>query len=283
MSAGKALNFLRKFAEPVELVIDDSLPLTDFLQIAAREANNHILTLIMKDGLFESTLADIHNFMLLGRGDFATALLESQAIAIPSLVSRFANHAVPNLSFRDGEKEGFTFDAKPPLSAVIGPYELQAYKAVSALLLRMRRSIESLKLIDRRDKPTQIFVFEVTNFVMLVYDFFQMQVIFRSYSWFKEVIRDPNMTFDKLLSEHARHTSNLARGCWVSKSGQDCRVALTNLLAIADSVGRTEEAISKIRARFRDLLFNFRTVLLGHHVSGRALVGTLTTRFRHIF
>jgi hypothetical protein len=281
MSAGKALNFMRKFAEPVELAIDNSLPLQEFLQIAARDANGHILNLIMKDGLLPSAIADIHDFMLLGRGDFAAVLLDSRPNMVPILLLRFAKRVVPNLSFRGGEKDGFVFDPKPPLSSVIGPYEVQAYKAVSALLVRVRRSMESLRRIEKPDRLTQLFVWELQSFVTLVYDFFHAQVIVKSYSALKEVLRDPNLTFDQLLAEHARHTSNIARGCWVSKSGQDCRLALMDLLAVVDVVGGGEPP-ARLREKFREMLFKFRTMLLGHHVSGRALVGAVTSRFRHI-
>jgi hypothetical protein len=283
MSAGKALNFMRKFDEPVELCIDDSLPLSEFLKVAAREANGHILNLVMKNGLFESSIADIHNFMLLGRGDFASELLESRTIhpQVQILARKLVNRPIANITFREGDKEGFSFDAKPPLSAVIGPYELQAYKAVSALLVRIRRSIESARRFDRRDKLKQILFFEITNFLTLIYDFFQSQVILRSYVQLQRVLHDPQITFDRLLAEHTRHTSNIARGCWVSKSGQECRESLIDILVLIDSTG--DEPAAHVRAQLRERLFRFRTMLLGHHVSGRALVGALTNRFKHIF
>jgi hypothetical protein len=284
MSAGKALNFVRKFDQPVELSIDRLLPLPEFLGIAAAESNRHILNLIMKDRLFTDAIADIHNFMLLRRGDFASEFLDQERQSrFQFFVKLFVGRPVPNLTYREGDKEGFAFDAKPPLSAILGPYELQAYKAVSMILLRVRRAIEFAKRIERKEKPMHILWFEMTNFLNLVYDFFQTQVILKSYSRLQEVITDPGLTFDKLLQEHSTHTSNIARGCWASKSGQECRESLYEVLEVIEGVAGKPVPPVEGRQNLHQALFKFRTMLLGHHVSGRALVGALTNRFRNVF
>jgi hypothetical protein len=284
MSAGKALNFIRKFDRPIELDIDKSLPLPDFLRLATAESNRHLLDLILKDGLFATAVADIHNLMLSQRGDFLTALFESEKQAIrPSLqfvVREFTGRTIPALTFRDG---CFVYDAKPPLSAVFGPYELQAYKSVSSILLRVRRSLQVLLSIEKSTIQMQIMVFESVNFVNLIHQFFHTQVIMKSYSTFNEVLSRPDITFDLLLSEHTKHTSNIARGCWMSKSGMECRDSLYEILAILESLANPKETLGEIKAKFHASLFKFHTMLLNHPVSGRSLVSALRKSFRHVF
>jgi hypothetical protein len=284
MSAGKALNFVRKFDQPVELTIDRLLPLPEFLRIAAAESNRHILNLIMKDRLFTDAIADIHNFMLLRRGDFATEFLDQERQSrFQFVVTGFIDRPVPNITYREGDKEGFFFDAKPPLSAILGPYELQAYKAVSVILLRVRRAIEFAKRIEKKEKPMQILWFHIISFLNLVYDFFHTQVILKSYSRLQEVVADPELTFDKLLQEHSTHTSNIARGCWASKSGQECRESLYEVLGVIEGAAGEPGSPAEVTQALHQALFKFRTMLLSHHVSGRALVGALTSRFRNVF
>jgi hypothetical protein len=125
--------------------------------------------------------------------------------------------------------------------------------------------------------------FEITRFLNLVYDFFQTQVILKSYSRLQEVITDPELTFNKLLQEHSTQASNIARGCWASKSDQECRESLYEVLEVIEGVAGKPMPPAEGRQNLHQALFKFRTVLLGHPVSGRALVDALTSRFRNVF
>ena len=286
-SAGKALNFLRKFAEPVELDIDRSISLDAFVASAFVESNKLMLALVMKDGLFATALDDIHRFALLGRGDFATSFVDEnetfKKMRFTTLTRRFIGRTVPELTYKEDSGGAFVYDAKPPLSAIIGPYEIQAYKAVSRVLLRMRRVLQFLLTVEKETLQKRIVCFELWNFANLVYNFFQTQVILKSYSTLKEVVADPDVDFDKLLREHARHTSNIARGCWMSGSGKECRDALYEVLDIIDTLKTPDVSLRELRENFQASLFKFRTVLLSHQVSGRALVNALTKCFRNVF
>jgi hypothetical protein len=280
MSAGKSLNFIRRFDHPVELDIDKSLPLPQFLKLAAAESNRHILNLILKDGLLATAISDVHSFMLFLRGDFAIAFLESPRPNLTVLTKHFIGRAIPEITVRDG---AFNFDAKPPLSAIVGPYELQAYKAVSMILLRVRQCLQLVLSIEKTTRAMHVMVFESLNFVTLIHHFFHTQVIMKSYAKFREVLELPDLTFDLLLSEHTRHASNIARGCWMSKSGVECRESLYEVLTIIETLKAPRESLGQVRKKFHASLFKFQTMLLNHPVSGRALVSALTKCFRHVF
>ena len=287
-SAGKALNFLRKFDQPVELDIDRTIGLDTFVETAFLESNKLMLALVMRDGLFATALEDIHKFALLGRGDFATSFVDDNEVfkkmRFTTLTRRFIGRTIPDLTYKEDKTGGvFVYDAKPPLSAIIGPYEIQAYKAVSRVLLRVRRILQFLLTVNKDTLQKKVLCFELWNFVNLVNDFFQTQVILKSYTTLRATLMSPDVDFDMLLQEHARHTSNIARGCWMSGSGKEVRDALYEILDIIETLKQPDVSLSDVKTNFEVCLFKFRTILLSHQVSGRALVNSLTKCFRNVF
>jgi hypothetical protein len=181
-----------------------------------REANAHIFTFVVSSGQLDQAFADIHDLRLPRRGDFATEYMAARG-TVQAIARRFAHRGVPNIHFKDA----FSYDARPPLSTVLDPYDLHADKAVSAVLRKVTQCIERLKHIENNDKSTQILVFEALSFTRLCYEFQQAQVIFRSSAVFCETSAAPHVIFDRWLVETARHTASIVRGCWVSLSGED--------------------------------------------------------------
>ena len=104
-----------------------------------------------------------------------------------------------------------------------------------------------------------------------------------SYDAVKKVLEDQSLDFDQLLREHTKHASNLARGCWMSRSGKECRDCLFDILDLIETVTNEHISLAGLLQSFHESLFRFRTVLLNHQVSGRSLVGLLTKSFKHVF
>jgi hypothetical protein len=274
--SGKALNFIRNFDDPRELDMPLDLPLEQFVGIAAVESSSLILGLLRKGGLLENALSDIHRFVLLQRGDFAQDFIETKRLGC---ARDFAERDVPGVFF---EAVSFGYDAKPPLSAVFGPYELRIYQAVSGMLFRLKGTLCFLLKIRRNNAAIQVVWSEVHAFVQLLYDYFHIQVILRSFLALRKAMKMKDLTFDKLRSEHTKHTSTLARGCWVSKSGRECRDALFRCLDAIEGMRDAKISLKKIQSEFRQELVKLRRALLNHQASGRAIVPLLQKCFANV-
>ncbi|OHT02887.1 Spc97 [Tritrichomonas foetus] len=297
-SAGKALNFVRTFDQPVELEIDNSLPLETFVDMADKQANAHILSLIMHDDLFSIALHDIQCFVLLQRGDFTTDFINKDPnqvkLGVQTIISQYANRNIENISYDSSilPTGGFRYDAKSPLSSILGPNEVRAYRVVSAVLLRLKRTEQKVNNSVFLFKSVQLLAFEMRTFIGLIGDYLNIQVIHKSYETMKSVILKGDILFDDLLRSHTQHVSNIARGCWITKSGEACRVVLYKLLNVIDQISNLNNVkfskennllTNKIRCDFYQTLKEFNSALLQHKISGIELAPPLTRMFRNVF
>lgn len=298
-SAGKSLNFLRTYDQPVELKIDEKLSLTEYVDIAAKEANSHILGLIMKDDLFEKALSDIHRYILLQRGDFAKAFLDTDPsivrLMISSMMSEFSNRDVENIRYDDKEQPSgaFRYEAKSPLSAIFGPNELRAYKVVSSSLLRLKRCEYNLNNSKFNLRAAKLLAFEMHAFIRLVGDYFNVHIIRKSYEIFCNSVFGKVISFDELLNLHTYHVNFIARGCWATNSGQNCRVVFYKILDIIDLLHtklhnvkadkKQNKIVNEIRKKFHSSLIEFHANLLKHKVSGIELAPPLVRMFNNVF
>lgn len=298
-SAGKSLNFLRTNDNPVELKIDEKLPLNEYVDIASKEANEHILSLIMKNSLLEIALHDIHRFLLLQRGGFAKAFLDTDpAIVKPmtsALMSEFANRDVENIRFDDKEQPSgaFRYEAKTPLSSIFGPNELRAYKVVSSSLLRLKKCEYKLNISIFKLRSAKLLAFEMHAFVRLVGDYFNVHIIRKSYEKFYNSVFGKEISFDELLTMHTYHVNFIARGCWATNSGQYCRSNFYKILDIIDLLHnkfhnvkpdkKQNKTVDEIRKKFHNALIEFHANLLKHKVSGIELAPPLVRMFKNVF
>ena len=298
-SAGKSLNFVRMCDEPVQLEIDSSLSLEQYVEIAAKEANDHILGLIMNDDIFSISLQDINSFVLLQRGDFSIEFLEKDPdqvkLMLQGLINEFSNRKIENITY-DSEIQptgGFKYNAKSPLSAIFGPNELRAYKVVSAILLRLKRSEHLLNSSIFLFRSAQILAFEVRAFISLVGDYLNVHIIYKSYENMKSIILNKDISFDELLYQHTAHVNFIARGCWATNSGQKCRMILFKMLDIIDIISlklnnikksKESEKISQdVKNKFHSSLLEFHSALLTHKISGIELAPPIVRMFRNVF
>lgn len=298
-SAGKALNFLRTCDRPVELQIDNKLTLPEYVKTAAKEANSLILGLIMKDDLLMNALHDINAYVLLQRGDFAKSFIETDPAIMKRMVSatisEFAEKTVENIRYDENEPPmgAFRYEAKSPLSAIFGPNELKAYKVVSGLLLRLKRCENTLNNTKLKLRAAQILAFEMQAFNRLVGDYFNVHIIHKSYDNFKNTVLEKEVSFDTLLAAHTAHVNFIARGCWATNSGRECRASLYKILDIIDKLNerfngvkpdsKQNKLIDDLRKLFYESLTQFQISLQNHKMSGIELAPPLTRMFKNVF
>jgi hypothetical protein len=287
-SGGKALNFLRQWDLPIVLDIDPRLSLDDFVTRASAESRSRLLDLMNRDNLLMKSVKDIHNFVLLQRGDFATAFMELEEDSIPKrmerIIQKFAGHLVQEVDFEVSSTDcQFAYRAIPPISAILGQTELSAYKLVSGLLLKLNRVEFNLTRARKHsaDRPWLILLNEVLEIVKLIRDFLNLHVVRRSYQKFLNVC-EKAQDFDTILKAHNEHIVTITRGCWMTESGRECRRALYQLLLRIETSARSEHNIAQNRAIVHEHFRVFFEVIQNHQVTRRELGRPLVRTFGYI-
>jgi hypothetical protein len=284
-SAGKALNFLRQWDAPVILDIDRTLDLSSYVSEASLEARRRLLALLNRDNLLLKSIKDIHDFVLLQRGDFASAFMDIQRDSVSRrlerIIQRFSDHMIQEIDFEVSNTDWqFAYRAIPPISAVFGQPELTAYKLVSGLLLRLKRTEFGLLRIRRQtvDRGALILIWEMHAIVKLIQDFLNVHVINKSYQKLVGVCRSSD-AFDDILQAHGGHITAITRGCWLTESGRDCRKCLYQLLQAIDQF--LPANLADARGMFRTHVHELYTAILQHPSSSRELGRPLFRTFAH--
>ena len=162
----------------------------------------------MKNALLQNALNDINNFILLQRGDFVKAFLDTDPSIVKlmanAMMGEIANRDVENIKYDEKEMPSGTFryDAKSPLSSIFGPNELRAYKVVSSFLLRLKRTEYTLSNSKFNLRSAQLLAFEMQAFIRLVGDYFNFHIIKKSYESFNKSFSEKEISFDELLKSH---------------------------------------------------------------------------------
>jgi hypothetical protein len=287
-SAGKALNFLRQWDRPVILEIDRGLGLSDFIGRASNEARSRLLGLLNRDNMLMKSLKDIHDFVLLQRGDFALAVMGFERDSIPrrleQIIRQFSNHSIQEIDCEVSNTDWqFAYRALPPISAVLGQSELTAYKLVSGLLVRFKKTEFNLIRVRSQTKgrTALLLIWEMHSVVRLLQDFLNIYVIKRSYRKVMTICQNSE-TFDDILQAHGSHVVAITRGCWLTESGRDCRKCLYQLLQGIDNSVFTDEYIQEARTLFHGHVKQFYDVILHHQGTGRALGSQLSRGFGYL-
>lgn len=284
---GKSLNFLRRWDQPVELEIEEGLELEEFVQRAFVESNKLIVSLFNKDNVFTQTMLDIHNYILIERGDFSTQFINVyQDLTTHKLQMMFhfyAKRLIREIDYQsDGTLGHFTYSAIPPMTAFLDPLKLKAYITVSNFLIRIKRTEDILLAHRTSNKKFQILFYEMLIFIRMIRDFFHIQILQKSLSkMFKEIEND--VKFDDFLLAHQKHVINIAKGCWLTESGKHCGDCLLKIQQSIESSLTEIIEFQTCQAEFYALLNEFRGQLMKHQASGREFARPLTKTFHHVF
>jgi hypothetical protein len=275
-STGKAVSFLNHWDKPMILDIDSNSNLDDFIEDASKEAHSKMLEFLRGENLAKS-VKDIHDFVLLQRGDFSLALTELDQKTIgkrlQSIFQRFFGRVVQEVDFEIRQTESlFSYRAIPPISALFGENELNAYRNISGILLKMKRA-EFLLVTAQRSSPnrwTSILIFEMLEFVRLIQEFLNIQIIRKSYQTFAKVV-DEGKTFDEILKGQRTHISFIAKGCWATEHGGECRKRLMVILIEIEAVCSAEFVEMASKERFYKAMKRFHRALMKYDVNSREL------------
>ena len=286
-STGKALNFLRQWDTPV--ILDISEPdLMKFVRLASTEAQARLLGFVNKDQELTKTLKYIHDYVLLQRGDFAVLFCELDQDSLPRKIERII-HRISGQTVKEIDVEisdhrcQFVYNALPPVSAVFGQNEMVVYKLVSHLLLHLKKvEMTLVKLTVRRtNRPFSILVFEMLTFVRCVQDFINAHVLKKSYEKLRNVFETAT-EFDEILKAHSTHINNIARGCFQTESGRQCRLELAHVLDVIEDSIRSEEDAAQKRASLHEGITRFHKELVDHKACGHELARVLLRIFKPV-
>lgn len=286
-SAGKALNFLRQWDSPVILDIPEG-DFDEYVFNVSTKAHQTMLEFVNRDGALIKAVKDIHDFVLLQRGDFASVFCELSQESLPRklerILQRFSDHAIKEIDIEVSENHcQFVYSAIPPLSAVFGPSEMMAYKLVSRTLIHLKTVEVALTKagLATENRSFGILTFEMLTFVRLVQDFLNVHILTKSYSRLRNVFQEAR-NFDEILKAHTTHISNMTRGCWITESGRDCRLALVHTLETIQASIRTPGDLAEKQRNFRDALSRFHDAVAAHKASGCELSRPLIRAFRSL-
>ncbi|OHT16297.1 Spc97 [Tritrichomonas foetus] len=285
-NSGKILNFLRNWAEPVNLTIDDSLPLDQFIEISTRETNDLFMNLMYKENKLMQVINDIHDYVLLQRGDFANSLLEIDHSNITrrltNLIEIFSNHVIREIDFKIKNNDWqLVYQAFDPLSAIFGKVELDIYKTASQVLLKIKRAEYALVHADKSTRQLSVVFYEMLHFVQIIENFINIHIIKTSYKGFLEVLENPK-SFDDILEAHKKHTKNIAIGCWLTKTGSSSRNALYRILENLELAVTSPAALPANYRLFKELVQKFYDTIYNQRPIGKELARPLLAMFRFI-
>ena len=286
-STGKALNFLRQWDTPVILDIQEP-DLMTFVKVAATEAQKRLLAFVNKDDELLKTLKYVHDYVLLQRGDFASLFCELDQDSLPRkierIIHRISGQTVKEIDVEISDRRcQFVYNALPPVSAVFGQSEMIVYKLVSHLLLHLKKvEVTLVRLtLKRTNRPFSILVFEMLTFVRCVQDFVNAHVLKKSYEKLRNVFATAT-EFDEILKAHSTHINNIARGCFQTESGRQCRLELVRILDnIEDSI-RSDQDVAQKRASLHEGILRFHKELVDHKAAGHELARLLLRMFKPV-
>jgi hypothetical protein len=271
------------------LELGGSLPLDSFIETASTEAHKRMMAFLNRDKALMKAVKDIHDFVLLQRGDFAVTLMEVDRDSIPMRLGRiirlFSDHLIQEIDFEIGSAEcQLAYRAMPPISALFGQTELTAYKLVSVILLKLKRAEFDLVRCRRhsRNRVWLILIAEMLGLVRLLSDFLNLHVMKKSYQNLVSICEDA-ANFDDVLKAHSTHVAVLARGCWMTESGRGCRSVISDVLKFIERVASSEDAARQNRAAFHEMIMALHTAVLNHQASGRELGKPIARMFPYIF
>ena len=285
-NSGKVLNFLRQWAEPVNLNINNDIPLEEYVEIASKETTDLMMNLMFKDNNLVQAINDIHNYVLIQRGDFVFSLFDVDHVSIArkltNIIEAFSHHLIREIDFKiKNDDWQLSYQALPPLSAIFGKNELNVYKIISTILFKLKKTEYLLIHADRSTRQLSLVYYEMLHFVQLVLNFLNIHVIQNSLKKLLKMLENPK-DFDEILKAHTKHTVDIARGCWIVSSSSQCRKALERILENIELAVNSPASLAEHHKFFREIVQKFHDTLHEQKGSGKELARPLLLMFRFL-
>lgn len=288
-TAGKCMSYLHEFHGFDNLDIDESLNLKQYVKCASFQSNKIMMNLISKDNFFLKSISYIHDYILLRRGDFANEISSFDLSNLPkqlyTTIHHFTEKPLFEITIKNTEKgPSLTFEIDTyPLSAIVNHFERQVYQKISIILFKLKQCKYRLINLKKSKRVFQIISYEMITFLNLITDFFQLHVIEKEYSKFLSLIRNKDITFDSLITEHSKYVSSLADEFWISSSCCECNEILVKIINNINSFVNSPTNLNKLANEFHLLIHDFKDAIIRNQVNGEKLLHHLLSTFPTIF
>ncbi|EAY05391.1 Spc97 / Spc98 family protein [Trichomonas vaginalis G3] len=282
---GKILNFLRRWYHLVDLNVDESLKLNEYIDKCSEKAEKIIID-IMHEKKLNQNLHHIYSYLLLGRGDFANSFMaiddDAKHIQLNRIAYEVARQPIEGFDFiiRD-QSWAFSYYVNPPLSLLLNSKVMSVYKSVSSRLLHLKRT--EYKLLRCREefkneKEYCTTVFQMIHFINFISDFFHQEVIQKSFDKLEKSLSKAKK-ISEMMGYIEKHCAEIARGCWVSNSGKNCSTALNKVLVSIEAVTDTDKTLEQCVSEFSNAIIDFKAQALQSKTGASELVRPLSRIF----
>lgn len=283
--SGKILNFLRRWDHPVEINVDTSLPLNEYI-VKCSEATEKLIIDLMYAKNLKSNIHHIYSYLLLGRGDFANSFMaiddDAKHIQLHRIAYEIAKQPIEGFDFvvRDGSWS-FAYHISPPLSLLLNSKVMAVYKAVSTQLLHLKKAeYKILRCREQFKSETEYCttIFRMIHFINLVSDFFHQEVIQKSFTKLEKSI-EKSTKISEIMKHLEKHCAEIARGCWASNSGKECSAALRKVLSTIEDVVDSDKTLEQSVEEFSNAIIDFKAKCTQNKTGASELVRPLTRIF----
>lgn len=296
-NAGRALNFLRQWTEPISLedAIDQKYEIDIFVRKASEIASYHLLKFIRSNNQLSFIMHYLSNIMFLIRGDFSCAMLSQSPdkVKMSQFFNEYARQCFPNeyLEFKESNLAdiqieqikgswNFKFIVNDPLSVIFSQHCCKLYNYISSFFLMLKKYEQKILFAKRDTKKNP-------NEYLLYYKILSLMKIFTTHFYSKVLIpRIDKLTqvfetassLDEILKAHDKFLTSLSNCCYLTpnlKPISDAFAAVFNEITI--SLNQLSDP-SKSYKNFITSVHNL-TSLLSNNSGSRSLADSILSRF----
>ena len=282
-SAGKCLNFVRKWDHTVELDIKND-NFAALVKEASEAANKQMLMLFMDQEHLMQKLIDLMDYVLLRRGDFASTLLAEGAKAdkrINFILNYFSHRTIEGIKYMQFGIDGpeLSYTPKGITSVLFNQEFTTAYRTVSSLLLKIKKAEFALAMNKKicKNKKQSTLIFEMFAFVNAITHYFNFGIRSRCEQLIEKI--NEASDFDSVVKAFQTHVKDLIRTCWLTSDFRNARTSLFNALSSVEEATMNEETVDDNRIVFYGALKSFGICLI--HENGDAKI--LGRQLAHLY
>jgi len=260
----------------------------DLIESSYNINNSMILSLLLKNNKLEKMYFDIHNYLFLEKGDFALSFImasnETKKSNLRTLFHEYSKNTVDGVEVRlTDEGWGFVYNVANPHSVLFNNEDLSTYKQVSGMMLKLKTleyKLMTFRQTFKKEKQYIKLVFLMSQFLRLVLSYFHINVLERALGDITNFLKNP-CSLDSLLSIQKTHTSRIARGCWITKSGKGSRDALEAVLNVIMDALEFKKSHNEMYNSFVNSLKQFRIAIRDNSSSGQELFKQFSRHFEN--
>ena len=260
-SAGKCLNFIKKWDFLIELKIDNK-DFVDLVLESSQLANKHMLNIFMGQENLIQKMNDLMDYMLLRRGDFAYKLMEDGANAdnrINFILNHFSHRTIEGIKYTQFGSDGpeLSYTGQGITSILFSQDFNKTYKSASSLLLKIIKAEYSISCNKKNctNRQQYTLLFEMYVFVHAVSQHFNLNIRTKCNQFLDDV---KNATkFEKIVKHFKAHSQDIIKTCWLSSEFRKPRASLYYTLSAVEEATMNQDTPEENRKTFYEALKSF--------------------------